>query len=1050
MKKKLLLLVLTLLAISLTFIACKNKNEPQQTWVELEQKQFNLTVGEKQSLMPAFTQVEGVTLRFESSNDDVVSVSDVGVMRANKVGEATVKVYYGKAYDTARVTVGLGGLIPMLNIPAVYDDSVTLRRGDFVDLSGVISFNGVDFYDAELSYTVLDSQIGTVVDTTFTAGSVGETYINITASWNGYDGVTMQKTIKVTVVPTVEISLDDGLKSALTLYSLDDTVLTYRVTCKQDGEDIPYSIEVTSGEQYINFTNSSVQSKGIAGNAEITVSCSDSYGNDYEKKIPVYVKHTVYSHGERLPYFSAYDGDFIGGKTLRQLLGEDITAVKDSLGNSLNVRGNKAYDLPTSNTEVTSTVLTVYGSTYALEIPVEAYTRVIDEADDFSIFNLGVSTWSELADGHVIDGYYVLKNNVDAGEYSHPQAGDGLVSGNAHQAWQTSTSGFVGTLDGNGYTVDSMTYPMHGIFGHINGGTVKNIGFTNCKFVGSSGTAVLASYVYRANISNVYVHADKFGTGTRGVGIIWNDCCDTIVENVLINVPTTYAGNGDHGSISYLFGQVSATNWPPTFFRETYVISPVPLVYRTTRSFVVDAINRTNTVVPEGFDLKNIEGVTRYDTVADMALSNKTFGSFNEAFWTVDEGVLKFNNKPNPIVDESQFDVIIRDFSAYDGDVGNLLPLFNALSDQAVSIEKAYQGSRELTVSGSKILGVKPNFVRENGDIVGINLTGITVVGKVGSESKTIEVGLYAYSHVIDEASDLAIFHEDVADDPNTPEDERYLPESGTPFSGYYVLKNDIDASSYVHACPNEHNTFMGINAVQVRSKGINLGLKGTFDGRGYTIDGLTVTRNGLFGFVNGGVVKDVAFTNVKIAYSPTSSSFIHGGILGTYVVDATITNVYAQVVEYVTGQGVASMWVDSLGSNVSNVLVEMPEITGMSANNIKYGYGSLSVWGNDVIDESREDNVYDNVYVISKTVLSQRLNTANNQNYILDAANRTDTQAPPTLTGTGDVEYEGKLYLIEGITRLDELSDVTATVHGGYWSITDGVINWQKPVNNG
>ncbi|MBR4942737.1 MAG: hypothetical protein IKZ28_01790, partial [Clostridia bacterium] len=98
------------------------------------------------------------------------------------------------------------------------------------------------------------------------------------------------------------------------------------------------------------------------------------------------------------------------------------------------------------------------------------------------------------------------------------------------------------------------------------------------------------------------------------------------------------------------------------------------------------------------------------------------------------------------------------------------------------------------------------------------------------------KVNAYVATNVIREADDLQVFKYD---------------EQGDVFGGVYVLANNIDASSYTHYTQY--------------AKAVAYGLRGTFDGRGYTIDGITFDVGGLFGNIDGGTVQNVAFTNVKL-----------------------------------------------------------------------------------------------------------------------------------------------------------------------------------------
>ena len=143
-------------------------------------------------------------------------------------------------------------------------------------------------------------------------------------------------------------------------------------------------------------------------------------------------------------------------------------------------------------------------------------------------------------------------------------------------------------------------------------------------------------------------------------------------------------------------------------------------------------------------------------------------------------------------------------------------------------------------------------------------------------------------------------------------------------YSGYYVLGKTLDASAYIHGSRNsttelvtedmstthagktfaeaygEFNnaTWNGAAAL----KGYDFGLTGTFNGMGYSIDGMTIaTQNeGLFGIVNGGTVKNVALTDVK------SQGQNYAYVLANYLQEATIENIHISTVKADADTGVA------------------------------------------------------------------------------------------------------------------------------------------------
>ncbi len=151
-------------------------------------------------------------------------------------------------------------------------------------------------------------------------------------------------------------------------------------------------------------------------------------------------------------------------------------------------------------------------------------------------------------------------------------------------------------------------------------------------------------------------------------------------------------------------------------------------------------------------------------------------------------------------------------------------------------------------------------------------------------------------------------------------------------WNGYYMLAKDIDASTATYGnAENPHilsgNTAIGaIGKTSVRLYTANVcgstwgntnynifnthatgsrGLKGVFDGNGHTISNFTVANtDGIFGSINGGVVKNLAMIN--------------SGNLAATAIGATVDNCY-----FSTATTSSIIYSTDAASTVSNVLVE-------------------------------------------------------------------------------------------------------------------------------
>ena len=128
-------------------------------------------------------------------------------------------------------------------------------------------------------------------------------------------------------------------------------------------------------------------------------------------------------------------------------------------------------------------------------------------------------------------------------------------------------------------------------------------------------------------------------------------------------------------------------------------------------------------------------------------------------------------------------------------------------------------------------------------------------------------------------------------------------------FNGYYLLANDIDFAD--KQMPVDSFTQVGTgsgthNALYADGVSENHGLTGTFDGNGYSIKNLKVTRGGIFGVVSG-TVKNVALIDISSQITDAKNGLIAGHIYSS----GTLDNVY------LTYNGTSNANVALIASNV-------------------------------------------------------------------------------------------------------------------------------------
>ncbi len=198
---------------------------------------------------------------------------------------------------------------------------------------------------------------------------------------------------------------------------------------------------------------------------------------------------------------TVYNGTVAGG----QLTVTGLPAATGKLDNAIVEQGDKTY---------------TYTNIWHV-------TQVIDNATELKA--LGTACKNS-----VVTGYYILGDNIDCSAEATMSNGSG----------NTTANGFAGTFDGRGLTIsnikmtwDSATSGLGGLFGKLQGATIKNTVFDNVN-LGTNGT-LLASGAAAYNGSNVNLKNLTINlTGyTTGYGVVVGySMLNTITDGIVINV----------------------------------------------------------------------------------------------------------------------------------------------------------------------------------------------------------------------------------------------------------------------------------------------------------------------------------------------------------------------------------------------------------------------------------------------------------------------------------------------------------------------------------
>lgn len=676
MKKKKLLLLTALAFTTLAttaFIGCKKDEETSGTSgtpeiryeVSLESESVIMTVGDKRVLIADIVQQGDTQLTFTSSDEQVATVDEYGWVTAIKEGTTTITANYGTASDTCKVTVSMNGLSPVLQLPGVPSDSVSMSKSSNLDLNGAVLFNGKTYDDVTLTYAVEDTSVGTIQNGVFVPLKSGTTKIAVSGTWRETTGSTMNKTIIVEIIPEFLFAVNDGM-SDITLHTFTDTVSPFEVTAEYDGVALETNVEVTQGADYISYDPNAktVTSKGLVGEAEITVSY-ELNNEQMSAKFPVYVKPTMYDYETTVTNFSAIHGDTAIGDSLRTRIGEAIVSATDYDGSALEVKDDKVYGVQSSNDGKFTSTITVYTATRGWNIDIEGYSGIIAKAEDLALFKINLS-YTNIEEGgsrvyHAIDetkpigrweGYYILANNINASGYDHGSNGEELAS----RGMQSSIDyGFMGTFDGQGYTISNMRVRSFGLFGYVVNATIKNVAFENVDLYNSDKykqSSVLASWIKNSTLSDVYISVKNATQITKGGGSVFANGVDaSTLTRCIVETKAAFdykeADLTYTGSFTYMNKERMDGDEIQTDFVDVYVISNEVLgSYRTSKTvdnvkvyyrYWFQAENETLEVAEDDIVL-TFEGVKKYSTRADMQSANNNYATFDNAYWTITSG----------------------------------------------------------------------------------------------------------------------------------------------------------------------------------------------------------------------------------------------------------------------------------------------------------------------------------------------------------------------------------------------------------------------------
>lgn len=938
-KKMWLLSAVMTIAIGCTFAfaACttsENENEGEggekTTVVSLNTASMTLDRYEYGSLQATVTVDDAIDpaaeIVWSTSNEGVVTVND-GQLVPKAEGSATITAASGEASATCTVTVDDSGAVPLLK----HTDSIGMTLDGTYTLTPSVTYLDEDTSDAQFSYSVgTGADVVSVEDGVLTATKLGDATVTISASWRGYTAMTKNVAVKVTRDVMLELTVDDAslAPSTITLdgtpYS-NTTAATASVRLSGEIQDSPQITWKTSDDTVLSVADGTITAKK-AGSAYVWFTYSPVAGEEYSSnKVLIDVAIPVLDRTEMISkdFDQSAPAELLSSDIFKEevSVNKDITAVYDSEDLTTNLL--QEGKVGTTALAAGEREFVVYNASYACRISAVVATMIIDDFTDLKAFKESVN--ANASQGGT-DGYYILNDDIQAqdgyeftgGSYSITMDPDDVWIGNPDLDTIQTNGGFRGTFDGRGHTLSGFEFGIGGIFGDLNGATVKDLNVLGAFCEKTSEEQYRANGLLGHGVDASVIENCRFEVEL--VGDTLNSCGAVayIVRGTTFKDVTMLVANNDDNSHSF------ATTIGTGNAYENFVILQIgtneSLGNGTTtgidsRTVQLNASASASTIYNDQTDGTQSADLTATLLVNDMAESDVSvewkIASGDAA--TLDGGKLTAASGKYGEV-QVCFTCTYMDFTFTSDPV--TVTVTDSVEDKTAEIELIFDLSD--AQSGAVAIDAKKVFGSEyTGTVTSVVLDGDretellvsdtqtvnfgSVVGEQtlvvrGSDNAAYKVSAIIATMVINDLDDLQTFKNTIINNSKT---------TGT--DGYYLLGATITASDDYNRLqggayyapdpdvatnnnPPTNNAWAG-NTEALALRTANRGFKGVFNGNGYSLSGFSFGVGGIFGDLNGATIKNLTIENATISALGGATEYRAIGLISHLAVASTIEN---------------------------------------------------------------------------------------------------------------------------------------------------------------
>lgn len=517
---------LTFLLAFLSAFGCSCNEEPQAESEPFSLNYHSVELKIYESVKLRVKKYNNVA--FVSANESVATVSEDGTVTACGFGETVITATEEDKSDSCTITVTDDGAVPKLELNIENKEISVIKsgeQGDSFELKPYVSFNGTNYYDGKMTYTVENGDVASVDENgVITALGYGKTDVTVKAEWRGFDAKYTTEIISVNVCHDVSIKLS---LSNDVIYTVTDTingesyknstVLNEEITI--DGKPVGAGVgkKYDYSDSIISIDNGNVTAKTF-GSTEIVVTVSFD-GTDYVAnpvKIEV-LRPTVKSDKPWVMNVTDNSDKTISvdGEVIECLIGETNITDKTSVSG-----GQLTIPYSVISGEVGEKNVSVKTAKYIYEYDAVFATHVINDLVGLKTYLDGYTQESSE------DDYVAITADIDCGGYKF----------SGKNRW------YKGHINGLGHSIKNYDADKYGLIGGklVEGPVIENIalffstddsdGVALAECAWNIGTA-------RVYLKNVYV---SITSETTIKGLLYRDkdnegqCLE--INNMIIDV----------------------------------------------------------------------------------------------------------------------------------------------------------------------------------------------------------------------------------------------------------------------------------------------------------------------------------------------------------------------------------------------------------------------------------------------------------------------------------------------------------------------------------